>query len=234
MNDRFLIFSDSNHLLCTWHINNNVLINCKKSFFTKEAWETFFNEWKSMKYAQFESEYLRLWNEFSDRYNSSHDECVKYLYDTYLRNYRRRFVKCYTNQVLHFDTTMTSRDENAHAVLKRQLRSSIDDLKTVIDDINLLLINEQHNYLIDINEARLRYSIELRKSIFNQLTSFVTSIALWKILSQYKKLTERFTVISACIKIFTIITRLSCSHKIQQRLYKEESLLIENVHSHWR
>jgi hypothetical protein len=27
---------------------------------------------------------------------------------------------------------------------------------------------------------------------------------------------------------------LSCSHKIQQRLYEEESLLIEDVHSHWR
>ncbi len=234
MNDRRLIFSDSHHLLCTWHINNNVLINCKKSFFTKEAWETFFNEWKSIMYAEFESEYLRLWSEFSDQYNSSHDECVRYLYDTYLRDYRRRFVKCYTNQVLHFDTTMTSRGENAHAVLKRQLKSSIDDLKIVMNDINLLLINEQHNYLIDINETRLRYSIELRKSIFNQLASFVTSIALRKILSQYKKLIERLTIIAACIRIFTTITELSCSHKIQQRLYEEESLLIEDVHSHWR
>jgi hypothetical protein len=44
MNDRLLFFSDANHLLCTWHINNNVLINCKKSFFIKEAWEKFFSE----------------------------------------------------------------------------------------------------------------------------------------------------------------------------------------------
>jgi hypothetical protein len=167
MNDRFLIFSAANYLLYTWHINNNVLINCKKSFFIKEAWKKFFSEWKMMMYAESEREYLQLWNEFSDRYNASHDECVRYLYDIYIRNYRRRFVKCYTNQILHFDITVTSRDEKAHAVLKRQLESFIDNLKTVIDEINLLLINEQRNYLIDINDAKLRYSIELRKLVFD-------------------------------------------------------------------
>jgi hypothetical protein len=63
-------------------------------------------------------------------------------------------------------------------VLKRQLGSSTGNLKTVIDEINLLLINEQHNYLIDINDAKLRYSIELRKFVFDQLASFVVFVAL--------------------------------------------------------
>jgi hypothetical protein len=83
-----------------------------------------------------------------------------------------------------------------------------------------------------MNEARMRDSIELRKSIFDQLISYVTSIALWKILSQYKKLIEHFTIISVCIKIFIIIIELSCFHIIQKRLFEEESLLIEDVHSH--
>jgi hypothetical protein len=234
MNDRLLIFSNANHLLCTWHINNNVLINCKKSFFIKEAWEKFFSEWKTVMYAESEQEYLRSWNEFFERYNSSHDECVKYLYDIYIRDFRRRFVKCYINQMLHFDITVTSRDERAHAVLKRQLESSIENLKIVMNKINLLLINEQHNYLIDINDAKLRYFIELRKHVFDQLTSFVICVVLWKILSQYKKLIERSTIISSCTRVFIIITELSCFHKIQKRLYETDRLLIKNVHSHWR
>jgi hypothetical protein len=73
---------------------------------------------------------------------------------------------------------MTSRGEEEHAVLKRQLESSTNDLKTVINDINLLLVNEQHNYLIDMTETKMRYSIELRRSVFDQLASFVTSVAL--------------------------------------------------------
>ncbi len=91
---------------------------------------------------------------------------MKYLYNTYIRDYRRRFVKCYTNKVLHFDTTMTSRGEKAHAVLKKQLETSIENLKTMMNDINLMLINEQHNHATDLADARMRYSTELRKSIF--------------------------------------------------------------------
>jgi hypothetical protein len=234
INDCRLIFSSINHSLCIWHINNNVLINCKKRFFIKEAWDAFSFEWKSIMYADSKQEYRQLWDKFVDRYNLSHEECIDYLYETYIRDYRCRFIKCYINQVLHFDTTVPSRDEKEHAVLKRQLESSTNDLKTVMNDINLLLINEQHNYLIDMIETKMRYSIELRRSVFDQLTSFVTSVALWKILSQYKKLIERFTVISACIDVFITTTELSCSHKIQKRLFNENCILIENVHSHWR
>jgi hypothetical protein len=143
MNDCCLIFLELNHLLCLWHINNNVLINCKKNFIIKKTSEKFFSEWKTMSYAAFEFEYRHLWNKFVNCYNLSHDECIDYLYEIYIRNYRRRFIKCYINQILHFDITMTSRDEDAHALSKRQLRKSIDDLKTIMNDINLMFINER-------------------------------------------------------------------------------------------
>jgi hypothetical protein len=73
---------------------------------------------------------------------------VKYLIATYIRDHRRRFVKAYTNQVLHFETTMSSHSEIEHAQLKRYLRASTDDLKTMIDSINLMLKNQIHNHLI--------------------------------------------------------------------------------------
>ncbi len=234
MNDCRLIFLESNHLLCFWHINNNVLINCKKKFIIKETWEKFFSEWKTMIYAAFEFEYRDLWNKFVNCYNLSHDECIDYLYKIYIRNYRRRFIKCYINQILHFDITMTSRDESAHALLKRQLEKSIDDLKTVMNDINLMLINERQNHRINLDENRIRYSMKLRKSIFQQLTSFVINVALRKMNSQYQMLIKRSTVMSRCTNVFIIIIELSCSHRIQKRLYQEESILLEDVHSHWR
>ncbi len=72
---------------------------------------------------------------------------------------------------------MTSRDENEHVVLKLRLKSSMNDLKTMMNNMNLMFINEHHNYLIEMNETKMRYSIELRKSIFDQFVSYVTSIA---------------------------------------------------------
>ncbi len=73
-----LTFSESNHLLCLWHINNNVVINCKKHFIIKEAWNTFFSQWKEIVYASSEREYRELWDKFMNRYNISHSECISY------------------------------------------------------------------------------------------------------------------------------------------------------------
>ncbi len=165
-------------------------------------------------------------------YNLSHDECIDYLYEIYIRDYRRRFIKCYTNQILHFDITMTSRGESAHALLKRQLGKSTDDLKTVVNDINLMLINERQNHQINLDENRIRYSMKLRKSIFQQLASFVINVALRKMNSQYQMLIERSTVMSRCTNVFIITIELSCNHRIQKRLYQDESILLEDVHSH--
>lgn len=74
-------------------------------------------------YAPVESEYEVAWDAMNDEYNINPDasECMTYLYETYIQSHRFRFVRCFTNRVLHFDTTVTSRGEGAHAVLKKQL-----------------------------------------------------------------------------------------------------------------
>ncbi len=185
-------------------------------------------------YAFFEHEYRDLWNKFVKRYNLSHSDCINYLYDTYIMSYRRRFIKCYINQMLHFDITITSRDEDAHAILKRQLDKFTNDLKTIMNEINLLLINEVQNYRIDLNDDKMRYFMKCRKSIFDQIVFFVSIIVLRKFLSQYKLLMKRLIVMSACINVFIIIIELFCSHRIQKRMFQKECILIEDVYSHWR
>jgi hypothetical protein len=234
MSARSLIFSQFNHLLCIWHISNNVLINCKKQFFTKETWEEFFSKWKEMMYASSDREFREVWNRFLNKYNLFHDDYIEYLIEIYIEHYRRRFVKCYTDEILHFETTMTSRSENEHAQLKRHLEASTEDLKTMMNNIKLLLINQIHDYLIALNDVKLRYSTHLRKPIFQQLFAFVVLNVINMMLSQYQLLTNQTIALSRCINVFTRIMRLLCSHKMQKRLYEKESLLIEDVHSYWR
>jgi hypothetical protein len=72
---------------------------------------------------------------------------------------------------------MIFKSENEHAQLKRHLESSIENLKIVIDNIKLLLINQIHDHTIALDDAKLRYSTHLRKSIFQQLFAFVTILA---------------------------------------------------------
>jgi hypothetical protein len=127
---------------------------------------------------------------------------------------------------------MTSREEERHVVLKRQLESSTENLKTVMNEINLLFINEHHKHVLALADEKVKFSTALRKSIFNQLKAHVTHHAIRKIVTQYNLLTEKFIVIDLCSNAFIIIIKLSCSHKIQNKLFNKESLLLKDIHSH--
>jgi hypothetical protein len=227
-------FSRINHLLCIWHINKNVVTNCKRSF-NKKEWDVFFTEWNTIVYALLKQLLWELWDRFSVKYSDhDNDHVVKYLIIIYITHVQR-FAKCFSNRILHFNTTITSRDERRHAVMKRQLRTLTDDLKIVINEISLILINEYHDFQIRLNENRARFSMKLRKLIFQQIFFYIITLVIRRIFSQYQLLTERSTTLSACTSIFITSTDLFCSHKIQKRLYDvEKFLLIEDVHSHWR
>jgi len=69
-------------------------------------------------------------------------------------------------------------------VLKRNLRFSTDDLKKIVDCIELMLLNQRNDYLIVFDEAKMRLAHDLRLSIFRDLHAQVTLFALRKILSQ--------------------------------------------------
>jgi hypothetical protein len=90
--------------------------------------------------------------------------------------------------MLHFEITMSSRDENKHLMLKRQLKSFINNLKTMINEINLLLMNEYHNYLLKFEKTKMRLSMKFNKSIYQRLIAHVTFHVLKKIDEQYKLL----------------------------------------------
>lgn len=42
------LFSQSDHLLCRWHVNMNVVKNCKKYFGSKEQWDEFYAVWQAV------------------------------------------------------------------------------------------------------------------------------------------------------------------------------------------
>ncbi len=117
-------------------------------------------------------------------------------------------------------------------MLKRQLDASIDDLKIVIKSIDLLLMNEYINHLLVIDNAKIRFSLNLRHSVYQLISSYVTYVVIRKIHSQYQKIIENSTIVSVCIEVFIIITDLSCAHLIQKRLFEVEFLLLNDDHSH--
>ena len=96
----------------------------------------------------------------------------------------------------------------------------LEDLKTVVDFIDMLLMNQRETYLLDLKQIKVRLSHRFRLFIFTHLLARVNLFVLKQIYDQYRLITATFTVLSICTQMFTTMTELSCVYKIQNRMYK--------------
>jgi hypothetical protein len=95
-------FPNSAHILCTWHVNMNILANCRKHFLKDKAdpnkpsdyipdpkWEEFLKDWNSLLNSPNEAEYeSQLVN-----FQKHNDEAVQYCENTWLK-WKEKLV-CY-------------------------------------------------------------------------------------------------------------------------------------------
>lgn len=95
-------------------------IECSFSSVAKLDDEGSFN---AIIYSTTRQEYEDAWNSIQDAYNLSHPEAVQYIQEEWLY-WKKKFVKFWTNQVLHFKNNTTSRSEGGHRTLKRSLQFS--------------------------------------------------------------------------------------------------------------
>jgi hypothetical protein len=186
-----------------------------------------------MIYAHTTEIYQEKWNKLQNDHYAKHFEIINYLKDIWIRPFDRKIIKCYINRVRHFFFTTISRFENAHRVLKHNLRFFTDDLKMMMNNIEILLMNQRREYAMKLDDAKMRVSFDLKISSFRDLISHVTFHALRKIFNQYL-LIEKSDYSSVCTHSWIIISDLSCSHLIKNRMTTSAKvLLLEDVHSHW-
>ena len=120
-------------------------------------------------------------------------------------------------------------------VIFEQSDLDLEDLKTVIDFIDLLLMNQRQIYILNMKQIKVRLSHRFRLFIFTHLLARVILFALKQIYDQYRLITAAFTVLPVCTRVFTTMTRLLCAHKIQNRMYEQEEnelIRLKDVHVH--
>ncbi|XP_052175667.1 protein FAR1-RELATED SEQUENCE 5-like [Diospyros lotus] len=120
MNAIYKVFPSTTTLLCRWHISKNILAKCKKFFDRKETWEKFMLQWNLLVFASTEIEYQSLLSDLMVEYHA-YEGALDYVRNTWLNDYKEKFIAAWTNKVLHFGNVTTNRAESAHAKLKRYL-----------------------------------------------------------------------------------------------------------------
>ncbi len=110
-------------------------------------------------------------------------------------------------------------------------------MKSIVDKISKLLMEEWHNYLIAFEENKDRMPTQLyRQFTFTHLRKYVTSYAMLKILPQVKLLKEKELkdeALELCTGSFTCSLGLPCVHTIERQNLANEPLKLEDVNQYW-
>ena len=245
------VIFDASHVLCIWHIEQNVTINCKKHFSTNEIWCEFFDskqdekkdhtieDFQDLIHVFNENEFDRRWQALQNKYNLINDEICIYLINEIIFK-KKQWSKIWTNQKMHFNNHISFKSEDDHAQLKIELKTFIENFMTVIEKVDRRCDRIKRDYINKVKNFKQRLNHKLRKSLYRDLMIYVISYALRSIDFHYTRLIEtqkKKINLSSCTRSFRRIMSFSCAHDIERTFVDtidEEVLKLKNIHSHWR
>jgi MULE transposase domain len=223
MNAIGIVFPNTKNLLCIWHINKNILANCKKRFSTDEAWFRFTRQWNLCCFSETEKVFKENWEELLQLGDPT---TIQYIEDTWMVH-KERFVKYYCDECQHMGSTATSRAEGNHSVLKKFIRNSNGDLLMVKSRLCLMWRQQLQTIIVDMEQNKIIINTKYREcELFSEIIGYVSTFAMEKI---FKQLMSKETAV--CTGKFRSVWGLPCKHEINEM--ETVSINKEMIHSQW-
>jgi len=117
MNAINIVFPKTRNLLCRFNINKNVKAKCKMLVDSTEAWEVEMDSWKTIidctkivKFDEFEKIFETICSPWPLLF--------EYVKNTWIIPHKEKFVKCWTNLLMHLGNTTSNRYMNAFTLFR--------------------------------------------------------------------------------------------------------------------
>jgi hypothetical protein len=227
MNALATTFPSAANVLCRWHIQKNILSNCKKSFETMESFEEFLKAWNLLVSSKSELEFIVQRNNLERDYAA----VFSYLNTTWLI-FKERFVDAWMNNILHLGHLVTSRIEGKHAVMKAWLGTSSGDLRDVYNKLTLAIRDQYYNINQQLAAERTKTLLSLNADVWNGVHRKISIHALRKAGEQLK-LRLYLPDHGVCTRGFTITHGIPCVHKLRDLVAEKKTLKKTDFHWMW-
>lgn len=186
------VFFDTVHFLCIWHVNKNVLIYCKLTFFITKTWKKFYVVWHNVIQSKIRNALNIAWKKLKNDYYVEYNKFIDYLNKIWIKIFVKKIVKCYINKICHYFIIIIFRSKKTHRILKQHLGFFTKNLNFVIDKIEILLMNQRKKYVIKFDEIKMRISFDLQIFLFRDFIFHVIFYVLKKIKQQYFFIKKKF------------------------------------------
>ncbi|KAJ4715747.1 Calmodulin-binding transcription activator 2 [Melia azedarach] len=227
------VFPTTKHLLGRWHISRNVSINCKKLFAINEIWKRFIMSWNLVVLSSNEDEFGNRLNTLKQEF-SGHPQAVEYVTNTWLNNYKERFVSVWTDKIMHFGNLTKHRIGSSHSMVKKQLHHNQGNFETSWEKIHSLLELQHTDIRASFEKSLTVVQDQFKHAEFKELRGFVSVNALHIILSESKRANSIGVDLSTCECIIRRTHGLPCAHEIAKFQRESRPIPLKSIDLYWR
>jgi len=160
---------------------------------------------------------------------------IAYLENEWLRH-KDKFVHAWTDHHLHFGHRATSKAEGAHALIKRKLMVSTNDIVTVVNALIRTLKDQHAARKAALERAKVNLPIKLLIPLFRNVMGKVAPQALHRMLDIRNK--QLSTCVATALPPYTNTMKdfmgLPCVHVIDTYLRANAGFLqVTDFHLQW-
>ncbi|KAL2897234.1 Protein FAR1-RELATED SEQUENCE 5 [Bienertia sinuspersici] len=201
---------------------------------TSKKGENFKNGmWRLVINAATQDEFDHAWTSLVDSY-SWFPAAVSYVRDTWIVH-KEKFVRAWTNKVLHFGNTTNCRVESAHASLKEWIWSSTSSLDTIFTRIDKSIEVQLVKIRTSLEYSRGKHGTIFNKMPFQLLNGLVSHHCLQLLLEEDKRRRGlSIDLADRCGCALRTTHRLPCACAIHVHLRLNTGIYLQEVHDFWR
>jgi hypothetical protein len=224
------LFQNTDHILCRWHVNMNVVAKTKKHFKDQDSFDAFYQAWRAV----IESTTKEQYHENLQELRKHKAVAVKYIEKTWLV-WREKIVVYWINKACHFGNITTSRNESSHAAIKNYLRFSTGDHKHFFDAICIFWEDQHRDIKQGVAQAKVVTRTTTRIQLFHDVLQFVHSFALLKIIAERGKLPLKLGdhLLLPCKCSINRYIGLPCFHQIYTIQRGPGVVKLADIEPHW-
>lgn len=175
------------------------------------------------------------WRAFKRDYqHAEFAEALQYIQNQWIKDgMKQRFLRCYTNQVLHFNETSSSRVESAHWTIKRWIKLSNGDLLSVTQTIDTMVTTRHRSAEHSIANERDSGPITLFQPLFRAVIGWVANDAMREVLNQREAYQKGHLKVVDCAHYHRDALGLPCVHNILALAEADLPFRRDQFHPQW-
>ncbi|XP_052627015.1 protein FAR1-RELATED SEQUENCE 5-like [Lactuca sativa] len=227
------VFPQSNHLLCRWHIFNDITKHCRQRIKPQKTWNSFHLKWTKLVESPTLNAYMQNYADLQTLL-FEHADVFDYLYTVWLGKYAERFVSLWTDKHVSFGNSTTNRVESQHAKLKKHLESGKCDLDKFIRVIEKVVQSQETTIKETFTRCIITYMPRFKDQIFEVLRKRVSVHAMDKILEELHRSKRFVPTPENCGCQLRTCFGLPCAHEFVMYVGTGSPIPLDSVDAFWR